>query len=97
MQMAAGVDTRKKWMDGTRVEILKEIIDWINDPNRFMCRGSSGFTARPAGGNLPSLAPSRCSTKMYGGFIHLHNFFTLQIPNVHLIIFTTHRQSIFFL
>ncbi|KIM60031.1 hypothetical protein SCLCIDRAFT_26946 [Scleroderma citrinum Foug A] len=29
----AGPDTTKKCMDGTRVEILKEIVDWINDPD----------------------------------------------------------------
>ena len=29
----AGPDTRKKCLDGTRVEILKEIVDWINDPD----------------------------------------------------------------
>jgi len=29
----AGLDTRKKCMDGTRVEIVKEIVDWINDPD----------------------------------------------------------------
>ena len=29
----AGLDTRKKCLDGTRVETLKEIVDWINDPD----------------------------------------------------------------
>ncbi|KIM51381.1 hypothetical protein SCLCIDRAFT_1224567, partial [Scleroderma citrinum Foug A] len=29
----AGPDTRKKCLDGMRVEILKEIVDWINDPD----------------------------------------------------------------
>ena len=29
----AGLDTRKKCLDGTRVETLKEIVDWINDPS----------------------------------------------------------------
>jgi len=28
----AGLNTTKKCLDGTRVEILKEIVDWINDP-----------------------------------------------------------------
>jgi len=29
----AGLNTTKKCLDGTRVEILKEIVDWINDPD----------------------------------------------------------------
>ena len=29
----AGLDATKKCLDGTRVEILKEIVDWINDPD----------------------------------------------------------------
>ena len=29
----AGLDTTKKCLDGTRVEILQEIVDWINDPD----------------------------------------------------------------
>ena len=28
----AGLNTTKKCLDGTRVDILKEIVDWINDP-----------------------------------------------------------------
>jgi len=28
----AGLDTTKKCLDGTRMEILKDIVDWINDP-----------------------------------------------------------------
>ena len=29
----AGLNTTKKCLDGTRVDILKEIVDWINDPS----------------------------------------------------------------
>jgi len=29
----AGLDTTKQCLDGTRVEILKDIVDWINDPD----------------------------------------------------------------
>ena len=29
----AGLDTTKQCLDGTRVEILKEIVDWINNPD----------------------------------------------------------------
>ncbi|KAL4081514.1 WD40-repeat-containing domain protein [Scleroderma yunnanense] len=29
----AGLNTMKKCLDGTRTEILKEIVDWINDPD----------------------------------------------------------------
>ena len=29
----AGPDTTRKCLDGTRVEILKDIVDWINDPD----------------------------------------------------------------
>ena len=29
----AGLDTTKECLDGTRVEILKEIVDWIHDPD----------------------------------------------------------------
>ena len=28
-----GLDTTKECLDGTRVEILKEIVDWIHDPD----------------------------------------------------------------
>jgi len=56
----AGLDTTKQCLDGTRVEILKEIVDWTTPT--LMCHGSSGFTARPAGENPPSLTPSHCST-----------------------------------
>jgi len=28
----AGLNTTKQCLDGTRVDILKEIVDWINDP-----------------------------------------------------------------
>jgi len=29
----AGLDTTKKCLDGTRMEILKEFVNWINDPD----------------------------------------------------------------
>jgi len=43
----AGLDTRKKCLDGTRVEILKVIVDWINDadvnvPRIFWLHGQAG-------------------------------------------------------
>ncbi|KIM61397.1 hypothetical protein SCLCIDRAFT_59887, partial [Scleroderma citrinum Foug A] len=43
----AGLDTTKKFLDGTRVEILREIVDWINDsdvnaPRIFWLHGQAG-------------------------------------------------------
>ena len=48
-----GLNKAKKCLDGTRTEILNEVIDWINDTDAAMPRIFC-FTDRRARANLPS-------------------------------------------
>ena len=49
-----GLITAKKCLDGTRTDVLNEIVDWVNNTDTLH-RVSTGFTDKLARANLPLL------------------------------------------